>query len=698
MNRKQSFWLPIVLIAAMLALVVGCSTKSVQDGSNGDNVDITLTASPSSVSVNGTSVVEATVLDGGSALSGQTVSFTVSPSSAGYFTPTSAVTDQNGVAGAIFTATSSGTLTLGASTEVGSTEQSTTLGVTVSSTQQTGGNINISVDKSLLLADGTDSAVVTVTARDALGQVVPNGTLLAITAGERFVDIDENGYWSEGVDSLVYDYNGNDEWDAFGLVPSYVEVTGSAGQAQFVYHAGSDAGTVYLKVTVTDANIGGSSDLALTLTSSATINAIFLSSDSLNLTVKSTGGIEIASITATGYDRYGNAVPEGQAISFIITDGPGGGEHLDTAGYGPYTALTNSLGEASVPLHSGTVSGTIRIRAYADSILSNATQVMVSAGPPAYIVIGSEDCNVDYWDNVGEFVGITAVVSDIYNNPVPDSTAVYFTCDEGTMKSHQLSTRNLEGIASTDWISGNNVPTADGRVIIIAETSGGNVADTGMFYNTHYPDTLIVVGVPASMAADGESKTYVRVTGYDLNGNPVIGGTSFTGEAIYLNASGGSLEDGCYSATDRVELTSSTLDMDYSLTGVADDGIGAVDIVTYWHSAGAETSFSVNVTTGYAYRGNSKLASVGTPSSGSDAYFTITIKDRWGNPLGDHAVNITTPAATPAPVPSSVMTNSYGEAYFSWLVPGAAGEYTITAIDTDARGGVVLSTTVSVEE
>jgi hypothetical protein len=520
--------------------------------------------------------------------------------------------------------------------------------------------------------------------------------LVKIAGGEKFVDVDENGYWSQGIDSLVFDANSNGQWDAIGLIPSTALISGGAGTAVVNYISGNDALTVYIKATVDDNGIMGSTDASLQLSPDATINSIYLASDSINLVVKQTGGIESALLYATGYDINANAVPEGLTINFIITDGPGGGEHLGTVGYGPYQAITNSQGIASVTIHSGTVAGTIRIRAYVDTVLSNATQVMVSAGPPAQIVVGSEFCNIDYWDDVGEKVGIVAVVSDVYMNPVNDSTVVYFTTDEGTMKSHEERTKDLEGIATTKWISGTNVPTADGRVLIIAETAGGTVVDTSMFFNSHIPDTLIVVGVPAFMPADGITKAVVFISGFDFNGNPVVGGTSFKADAYYLNVSGGTLENGCYSSSDRIKITSVTLKTDNSLTGGNDDGIGAYDVVIYWSGAVAVSSFNVTLTTGNAYRGNSIINGPSSAGLGEIVYYSVTIKDRFGNPLGDHTLNMTASGGTVSGATQE--TDGYGEANgFIWTAPATAGDYTITVTDTDPRGGIVLTKTVTVE-
>ncbi len=694
-ERKKysvSSLMTVVFVAAAL-LMTGCESKSQLDESEqyGDlaGAEFTVTASPAALTIGATAVVELKVELDGQGVPNQIVVFTVQDSEAGYFTPATDTTDAAGLAATVFTATSIGAAVI--NVYVGSYPYPASTNMTVSETAQSGsGNVDVSVSPSLLLANGADTAIVSITVRDGAGQPAPDSTLVRIVAGEKFVDVDGNGYWSNGIDSLVFDANANGQWDALGLIPSTAVTTGGDGTVTVNYVSGGDAQTVYVRATVDDHGISGFSETSLQVSPDATVDFIYLYADSINLCVAQTGGIEVAIAYAVCYDVNANTVPEGLPVTFVITDGPGGNEHLGTVGYGPYETVTNSQGVAMVPVHSGSVSGTIRMRASSDEVLSNATQVMVSAGPPVYIVIGAEECNVDYWNDVGFENNIVAVVSDIYLNPVNDSTVVYFKTDEGTMKSHEARTGDLEGIAHTKWFAGTQVADADGRVLIIAETAGGTVADTSMFYNTHYPDTLIVVGVPGSMPADGKSKVYVWVTGLDLNDNPVIGGTLFSGEANYLQASGGKLENGCYSASDRVELRSTVLDMDYSLTGANDDGIGAVDLVVYWHAAGAVTSYAVTITTSTAYSGNSSIALQGSPGGGEVAYFTVTIKDRAGNPLGDHTIQIGGGG--------TIETNAYGEAYFAFNVPVAPGDYTVVVTDTDPRGGLVLTYTITVDE
>ncbi len=693
-NRlRGAFLSTLVCLTVALMLLAGCSSTSKQDGTPA-NITMTLTANPTTVNTGSTSVVEATVTTGGSPIADQVVTFSVSPSSAGYFTPASDTTDASGVAATVFTATTSGAANVTASVNGSSLSRTVGMQIEQEGPATGSGNVTIVVTPSLLLANGTDTAQVRVTVRDQLGQPAPNGTTVKIVAGEKFVDIDANGYWSNGIDSLVYDANANGNWDALGLIPSTATVAGGNGEVTVNYVSGNDAMTVYVKATVTDGGVAGFAEVPVQLSPNASIASIFLASDSMRLSVKQTGSIESSMLRAVCFDQNANRVPEGLTVNFIITDGPGGGEHLANVGYGPYQAVTNSQGIATVSIHSGTVSGTIRIRAWADTVLSNATQVLVSAGPPAYIVMGSDTCNVPYWNTVAGTNGVLAIVSDIYLNPVNDSTVVYFSCDEGTMKSHEERTQDQNGIARSVWYSNNNVNTADGVVMIMCETSGGTVADTAFFYNSGGCGNVQIASFPSTLSADGRSKSTVTVNATDINGNLMINGTQVKAQSNFVSTQEGNLSDGCNNSSAILEVTSAKLDQDYSMTGGNDNGVGAIDIVSY-RVGFVTASFPCSLLTGSASRSTSSIIGPTNVEPGNTVDLSAVIKDRWSNPLGDHTLVM---SATGGVIAGGTQeTNSYGEAYgFRWTAPGVAGTHTISITDTDPRGGIVLQLTVTV--
>ncbi len=704
-SQKQTLYvmLSLSLIAFTVLLIGGCESSKDEEASASLKVAY-VTASPSTVEVGGSSIIEAQLTNNGEPLADRLVTFSV-PSAYGSVNPTVDTSDADGMVATVFTATQSGsaivtvTLSDNAFNAVTVTVQSSGGGGQVS------GNIDIAASPVFLIADGSDSSLVTVTVRDASGGLAPDGIVVKLTAGEKFDDIDGNGYYTPGVDEVVYDVNSNGQWDPNGTISSTVAVSGGAGQATTYYHAGTYASTVYIKATVSEPGYIGFNETSIQLNPDATIASIVLFADSIHLAVKGTGGLETSHLRAIGYDLNGNKVPEGLQVSFIITDGPdttADGEHLgNLTGVnkrGPYVTTTNNLGVASCPISSGTISGTIRIRAYTGSIMSNATQIMVHAGPPARIAVAAEVCNVQYWGWVNKTNGIVALVSDIHNNPVADSTVVYFTCDEGVIKAHEARTQGENGLAFSEWMSYGPDAAADGDVIIIAETSGGTLADSSVFINSWYPDTMWYTAFPASMYADGKSKGFLFVEVRDLNFNYVIGLDKVKLEGDFVSFVERENGDGCFSSGVSAYIVPEILDQDYSMTGGQDDGVGASTVITARYGFSAGASQTLLLLTGTTYTDNSIIDIVNTAGPSETIPFSVTIIDRWGNPLGDHTV-VCSVSGGGSVTNGTQNTNTYGEASGYVLTTPAVGGVTITvqAQDTDPRGLVTLTQSVTIE-
>jgi hypothetical protein len=691
----------------MSMVLSGCSSSTDEsEASQPLRVSI-VTASPSSIEVGATTVIEAVVTDGTNPLPNREVTFVVS-AEYGYCSPSVDTSDQNGIVATVFTAIRSGTAVISA--RISETVFNTVY-VEVTSSPQTGsGNVDIAAVPTMLLADGISTASITVTVRGATGEAAPDSTVVKLTAGEKFDDIDGNGYFTSGVDTVIFDAIPNSQWDPIGIIPSIAYVTGGNGQAVVNYTAGSDAVTAYIRATVNDAGYEGYGEASLQLTPDASIASISLVCDRIQMAVAGTGGYETASLYATGYDGNGNRVPEGLQISFVITDGPGGGEHLGSVGYGPFVATTNGNGVAMCPISSGTVSGTVRIRAYADTVLSSATQVMVHAGPPAAITVGAEVCNTPTFGVINERIGVVAIVSDIYHNPVPDSTAVYFTCDEGTIKAHEQKTVNNEGVAYTWWISGYDDPTADGIVEVIAETNGGQLADTGYFINSWVPAFIWFITDPASgfetfpttINADGKTMKFFFLEVRDLNMNFVEEQTEIDLESNFLAVASGAVQDGCNASRVKTYMTSVILEYDYSMNGVSDDGVGAVDLITANYANVVGASMPCSLLTGPAYYSGCVLDIPSTVNYGTTVPLTVIIKDRWGNPLGDHTI-VASVAGGGSISNGTQQTNLYGEATGFLLNAPASGvgaptSVIVSAQDLDPRGNITLTASVTLTE
>ncbi|MEW6412144.1 MAG: hypothetical protein AB1483_06670 [Candidatus Zixiibacteriota bacterium] len=700
-KQKSLLWYSAaaLTIAIFGLFLAGCESSGSSSDDVTEETTMSISATPVSIAVGSYTVIEVIVETGTTGVEGQEVTFSVSPSTAGTLSATTRTTAADGSAAVMFTGAIAGSAVITVSAS--GTSLTANVGVTITEEGTTGsGTVDVSVSPQVIIANGTDEAHVTVVVRDANMNPAADSTLVKLCAGEKFDDIDGNGYWSSGIDTLIYDANDNDTWDAAGIIPSVAYTGGGIGTASVDFTAGNVTGTYYIKATVDDGGVIGSDDASIQLNPNTELHSIFLAAEVINLQVKACGGIETANLYATGYDVNGNSVPEGMAITFMILDGPDGGEFLGTdPTASEATALTNSQGIASVPIHSGTVSGTIRVRAFADTILSNATQIMVSSGPPKYIDVGVDTFNVQWWNTLNERMGVTAVVSDTFLNPVVDSTVVYFSCDEGTMVSYEARTVDHEGVTGTEWISGTTVPTADGKVWVFAETAGGTVRDSVMFINSSPIVYFYTSTASVDINADGEDYELVGISAEDINFNYVVDMTEvvFDFDESAIDVEAAELRDGWNASLDWVKVTSAgALKQDFSLTGGNDDGIVKAVGVKAEDDLAFATLFTVTLHSGNAYSANCEISGEETAAQGAQLSFDVKIADRAGNPLGDHTLVLTASAGSIGT--GTCETNEYGECSgLTWTAPGAAGTVTITVTDTDPRGGIVLTKTVTVE-
>jgi hypothetical protein len=701
LNKKN--WVPVICIGMLiLAMVIisGCegTREPTTTGSDGSGINLSAPViTPGSVEQGSTSIVEVTVTnDNGSQVADAAVTFEVSPSTGGTFTPITATTDANGIASTVFTASQPGTHTIAASSN-GAYSPFATVSVS-STTQQTSGNISVQVTPSLMTADGSSTATVVIRVRDENDNAPGDSTVVKLTAGERFFDVDGDGYFTSGVDTGIVDVNANNMWDPVGIIPAiaYTE----AGSVAVSYTAGTVATTSYIKATVNEGGVfDGSNEASILLTPDAAIYAIELSSEVTGVQVRHTGGQENTTLDAICWDVNGNLVPEGLSVQFLILDGPNGGENIMGLGLGPVTAQTDANGVASVEVWSGTISGTMEIRATAGTVLSNATFVTVYAGPPYYISVGSDFCNMDGWNTTNREMYVDAVVADLYHNPVQDSVTVYFTVDEGVIDAYGI-TSDSTGVAKAIFRTGE--PQTDGLVWVWAETSGGSVVGSTLFINSYIPAVVYLTMSPQMLLADGKSEATFWADVRDLNNNLVLDRAVET-KTLYGAAGGGVTTDGCNASVFEGGYVAPVLDQDYSVTGVDDDGIGGIDFITA-RSGFVSSSIPCTLTTSWAFYKESSIEMDATdiPYSATGIPIRVVIKDRYSNPLADHTLNASlTPAGTLTV--GTDETNTFGEAFdFRFNAPAAPPPdidgnipdtpALITIIDTDPRGGGLVMT------
>ncbi len=561
------------------------------------------------------------------------------------------------------------------------------------------GYVAVDVSPTRLPADGMSQAMVTIHAYDADNNPMPDGTIATIVAGERFMDENLDGYFGCCNDTLMTDVDNDGQWDAIGSMVG--EVTLNGGTATANYTAGTVADSVFIKATITGREIVLQGERGIQLTALDTVSSINLTPEFPRTQVRGTGGIEWTRVTATAYDAFGNRVAPGFPIDFTITAGPGGGENINGDPEGPVTVYTDQNGEAVATFNSGILAGTARIRATAGGVVSAATQVIMTSGPPAYISVGAADCNVPSWEIVNYTNEIVAVVNDQWGNEVADSTAVHFWTEQGTIEGFDETNISFteRGTANSYWHS--SKPKNDGIVWYWAATAGGEVADTSTFFESGLPGTTTIILYPSELLADGKDKGDVVVEVFDQNGVFMDTDYPIDLETTFGTIASGGLGDGCHSSYYETELFSQTFEKDYSYS-IPDDGIAGISLLQAIAGGyyGASDSKQVTFLSASAYVKNSDIDVETTIPHGYTVPVSVVIKDRYNNPLGGHEISLT--SQTGAITGSPQYTDQWGVASgFSYTTSsdfGVALDF-LVAEDLDPNyGGISITQKVTVKE
>jgi len=245
-------------------------------------------------------------------------------------------------------------------------------------------------------------------------------------------------------------------------------VTTVNGIASSTYLAQGCVGDDAINIT---ANAGG-----INLSATATVNVLaadvgsieFVSSTPENIAIKGAGGLggsESSTVIFRVRDTNGNPV-NGQQVDFSLNTNVGGIE------LNPASATTNAEGLAQTVINSGTVATTVRITAEVNGsdpiISSQSTNLVVSTGIPDQdsFSLSAEILNPEGWNLDGTTVEVTARLSDAFNNPVPNGTAVSFTTEGGSIQSSCTTT---DGSCTVTWTSQN--PRPEGESVITPEVN-----------------------------------------------------------------------------------------------------------------------------------------------------------------------------------------------------------------------------------
>jgi hypothetical protein len=675
-------------IALVSLLVMGCEKKSTEETPAVARIKA-LTVVPSVVQKGRTSVVDAVVEDDANRpVSGVRMAFTVTPANIGFCSPPIDTTDGNGSAGSVFTATGYGIALIRASIE-GVTPK--TVQVEVVPSGEPTKPLSIEITPAVLPADGISSSKVRVIVSDTTGNLAKDSTVVKFTVGEKFEDVDGDGYFTEGIDELKSDANQDGRWNPMGFISSYAY--SNNGEVTVTYVAGLRTGTAYIKITSSVDGYLIQDDASLLLIPTDSVAYIVLMPDDPQIQVPGTGGVETSQIRAACYDHYGNRVGEGFPVEFYIISGPGGGESLNGVVSDSITVNTNSSGEATVTLLSGTKSGTVRLRAKVGKVLSASTLVTICSGPPVDISLSPYHCNIPGCGTDCVEDSICACVVDRYGNPVVDSTSVYFGTEEGMV---HCCDKTKQGCAYSLYVSCG--PRNDCIALVWAETKGDNgiISDTCIIILSGPPNNLTFLDYPHTILADGVSKGHVLIEVLDVNDNFMANSTPVEMHSAFGSVASGVTKDGCSASVFQTELISQVLAQDYSMKYTnRDDSVGVISVLTA-KSGVVSTIVTVMFLTGNTYSDNCDISVVTVPV-GATVPVVVFVKDAYGNPLGGHHIVADQTHSWRGTITGSAYTDEYGQAVgFFFTADQTPGVGVIAFYDQDPTGGISLAFNVSI--
>ncbi len=309
-----------------------------------------------------------------------------------------------------------------------------------------------------------------------------------------FVTNTGNLYTATDVDATF-----NSPCVAQGLATVTTPVKTSTGIANSTYVATGCSGPDVITATATVNGVTMAANGTVSVAAAGVGSIQFISATPPNIALQGTGGAgrsENSTVIFRVVDSTGGPVANTN-VSFALNSTVGGIALL------PTTATTNSSGQVQTVVTSGTVATTVRVTATVVglSIGTQSDQLTVTTGIPDQdsTSLSIETLNPETWNRDGIVDKITIRLSDRFNNPVPNGTAVTFNTEGGQIVSQCVTTG---GACTVDWTSQNPRP-ANGRVTILA-TAIGEESFTDVDGNGRYGNGDSFVDIDEPFRDDNE--------------------------------------------------------------------------------------------------------------------------------------------------------------------------------------------------
>ncbi len=328
------------------------------------------------------------------------------------------------------------------------------------------------------------------------------------------------------------------------------------------------ASTSFSGYLVPQGVIGGGSGGGTGFTSSIKL----VSSSATDISVQGTGNSETATLVFQGFDSLGTAVDQahGSMMHFVLA-APSLGAVLTID-----SIQMDPSGKGTTLVRSGTQSGVVQVRASVvvngRTVFSDPVRLSINSGLPdqAHFTMGAPYYNFPGLDYNFLTLPITIQMGDIYSNPVPAGTAVYFSSTHGVIQT-QAALSDANGFVTKTLYSANPRP------------DGSDTLAQGPGWTKVYAKTFDQAGNVVS------DSLFVLWTGA-----PIIVKTS--GPATYNLAPGGSAGPWTFTVTDRLgHPLSRGTNISVGGTGVQVNGQASVTLVDAFSGGSGVTDFTVSI-------------------------------------------------------------------------------------------------------
>ncbi len=411
-----------VLLTILLVFLVGCGKESktttpAVTPSPGDTTpaitvsDISISATPAAINPLETSAIKVILLNstGQPITAAKEVTFSLSAPALGTIIPS--VITSSGSTTQTFTAKNiEGVVTVTATADGKSASQDIQISKTIAASTLT------ATASSASITNG-NTAVVSASVLDGDGNPMPNGTTVNFS-----------------VDNT-----------ALGTIVSSAATTSGVAKATFTA-GNSDQGTA--TITATSGVATGTTTIDVTAAIAGSIQ--FVSANPQIIAIKGSGGQETSQVKFVVLDSSGNPIATSTEVKLELS-GPNGGEYLGDNPNPPEPSLTvgtDTNGEVTTILHSGTIPGTATITATVLDATQNPTSLTTSSGvlaigggtPSAgHFSLSADTLNVEGgtnfdlgYDNIQD--NINVLLADRYGNKnVLKGTTVSFYSECGAI-------------------------------------------------------------------------------------------------------------------------------------------------------------------------------------------------------------------------------------------------------------------------